>query len=70
MASVISSEIGESASENNPNQQMEKRNMPEVGDRAPDFTLPAHNGDPITLSDYRGEKSVILSFHIFSFTGG
>lgn len=49
---------------------MEKRNMPEVGDRAPDFTLPAHNGDPITLSDYRGEKSVILSFHIFSFTGG
>ena len=49
---------------------MEKRNMPEVGHRAPDFTLPAHSGDPITLSDYRGEKSVILSFHIFSFTGG
>ena len=44
--------------------------MAEVGQLAPDFTLPAHNGDPITLSDYRGSKNVILSFHIFSFTGG
>ena len=44
--------------------------MSEVGQQAPDFTLPAHNGDPITLSDYRGKKTVILSFHIFSFTGG
>ena len=44
--------------------------MSEVGEQAPDFTLPAHDGDPITLSGYRGEKNVILSFHIFSFTGG
>ncbi len=44
--------------------------MSEVGQTAPDFTLPAHNGKPITLSDYRGKKNVILSFHIFSFTGG
>ena len=44
--------------------------MSEVGSPAPDFTLPAHSGDPITLSDFRGKKSVILSFHIFSFTGG
>ena len=44
--------------------------MSEVGQIAPDFTLPAHNGEPITLSDFRGEKNVILSFHIFSFTGG
>ena len=44
--------------------------MSKVGQPAPDFTLPAHDGDPITLSDYRGDKNVILSFHIFSFTGG
>ena len=44
--------------------------MSEVGQLAPDFTLPAHDGEPITLSDFRGKKNVILSFHIFSFTGG
>ena len=44
--------------------------MAEVGDMAPDFTLPAHTGEAVTLSDYRGDKNVILSFHIFSFTGG
>jgi peroxiredoxin len=44
--------------------------MVDVGQSAPDFTLPAHNGQNITLSQYRGEKNVILSFHIFSFTGG
>ncbi|MXY20022.1 MAG: redoxin domain-containing protein [Dehalococcoidia bacterium] len=47
-----------------------EKKMSEVGQMAPDFTLPAHNGEPITLSDFRGEKNVILSFHIFSFTGG
>ncbi len=42
----------------------------EVGERAPDFTVPsAHNGD-ISLSQYRGEKHVILSFHVLNFTGG
>ena len=44
--------------------------MVDVGQSAPDFTLPAHNGQNITLSQYRGEKNVILSFHIISFTGG
>ena len=44
--------------------------MIEVGQPAPDFTLPAHNGDNVSLSQYKGQKNVILSFHIFSFTGG
>ena len=44
--------------------------MSEVGQLAPDFTLPSHSGEPITLSDFRGKKNVVLSFHIFSFTGG
>jgi len=32
-----------------------------VGDRAPDFSLPNHNGENINLSDFRG-KEVILWF--------
>lgn len=42
----------------------------EVGDPAPDFTLPAHTGENVTLSQYRGKKNVVLSFHVLSFTGG
>ena len=42
----------------------------QVGDQAPDFTLPSvHEGD-ISLGQYRGEKYVILSFHVFDFTSG
>lgn len=33
-----------------------------VGDLAPDFSLPAVQGETITLSDYRGRKNVMLSF--------
>ena len=42
----------------------------EVGAVAPDFTLTAHTGDKVTLSDYKGKKNVILSFHVLTFTGG
>lgn len=42
----------------------------EVGTVAPDFTLTAHSGDTVTLSDYKGKKNVILSFHVYTFTGG
>ncbi len=33
-----------------------------VGDLAPDFTLPALSGEKMTLSQYRGERNVVLSF--------
>ena len=33
-----------------------------VGDRAPEFTLPAVSGEKISLKQYRGEKNVVLSF--------
>ena len=42
----------------------------EVGDDAPDFTLPRHNGDPLTLSSYRGGQAVVLAFPPPTFTGG
>jgi thioredoxin-dependent peroxiredoxin len=35
---------------------------PRVGDPAPDFTLPDHNGDPVSLADLRG-KTVVLYFY-------
>ena len=44
--------------------------MVDVGQAAPDFTLVDQNQENVTLSDYRGEKNVILSWHVFSFTGG
>ena len=41
-----------------------------VGTQAPDFTLPAHTGENITLSQYRGQKNVVLSWFVAAFTGG
>jgi cytochrome oxidase Cu insertion factor (SCO1/SenC/PrrC family) len=34
-----------------------------VGDVAPDFTLRAHGGGTVTLSDFRGKRDVILVFY-------
>jgi cytochrome oxidase Cu insertion factor (SCO1/SenC/PrrC family) len=34
-----------------------------VGSTAPDFTLPDENSKPVTLSDYRGRKAVVLVFY-------
>ena len=39
-----------------------------VGDEAPDFTLPATTGDKITLSQYRGQKNVVLAFFPYAFS--
>lgn len=38
-----------------------------VGDRAPDFDLPAHDGRQISLAGLRG-KRVVLAFFSFAFT--
>ena len=47
-----------------------ERQMPGIGDQAPDFSVPDQHGNTVTLSQFRGSKNVVLSFHIFSFTGG
>jgi len=41
-----------------------------VGDKAPDFTLPDQNGKQLKLADYLGKKNVVLAFYVFAFTGG
>ncbi len=35
---------------------------PEPGDRAPDFEARTLDGNKVRLSDYRGEKNVVLTF--------
>ncbi len=41
----------------------------EVGDMAPDFELKSHNGGKaVKLSDYRGNKNVLIAFYPLSFT--
>ena len=41
----------------------------EVGDAAPDFTLPGSDGQTYTLSDLRGQH-VVIAFFPKAFTGG
>ena len=35
----------------------------DVGDRAPDFSLPATTGGKISLSQFRGKKLVLIEFY-------
>lgn len=35
----------------------------EVGDKAPEFRLPATTGVDISLSDFKGKKFVLLEFY-------
>jgi hypothetical protein len=35
----------------------------EVGERAPDFTLPSTTGEKISLSQFRGKKHVLIQFY-------
>ena len=35
----------------------------QIGDRAPDFSATAHNGQRISLADYRGRRGLVLFFY-------
>ena len=41
----------------------------EIGQTAPEFTLKDQAGNDVSLSDYRGKRSVVLVFYPFTFTG-
>ena len=43
--------------------------MLDAGTEAPDFTLKDQNGQPVTLSNLRGVKNVLLVFFPLAFTG-
>jgi hypothetical protein len=36
----------------------------EVGEQAPDFTLPSTTGEPISLRQFRGQQHVLLEFYV------
>ncbi len=44
--------------------------MPEVGDIAPDFSLPSHQdrNKKVSLSEFKGKKNVVIAFHPLAFT--
>jgi peroxiredoxin Q/BCP len=41
-----------------------------VGDAAPAFSLPGSDGKTHTLSDYKGQRAVVLAWFPKAFTGG
>ena len=41
---------------------------PEVGTEAPDFTLKDQNKQEVTLSSFRGDRSVLVVFYPFAFS--
>jgi peroxiredoxin len=41
----------------------------DIGQTAPEFTLKDQAGNDVSLSDYRGKRSVVLVFYPFTFTG-
>jgi len=44
--------------------------MPNVGQKAPDFTLPVTGDQKVGLKDFLGQKNVVLAFYPLDFTGG
>jgi hypothetical protein len=42
--------------------------MPRVGDKAPDFSLPATTGQPVALADHLGKRNIVLFFYVAAFT--
>ncbi len=42
----------------------------EVGDKAPDFSLQASDGETYSMSQFVGEKPVVIAFFPKAFTGG
>jgi hypothetical protein len=39
----------------------------EIGDKAPDFTLPGTMGENVRLSQFQGKKSVLIEFYAGDF---
>ena len=44
--------------------------LPKVGTPAPAFTLPNHEGEMVSLEDFRGSKNVVLYFYPKAMTPG
>jgi hypothetical protein len=40
----------------------------QVGDTAPDFSLPATTAEKINLADFLGKKPIVVFFYVYAFT--
>jgi hypothetical protein len=40
----------------------------QVGDKAPEFSLPATTADKISLADFVGKQPVVVFFYVYAFT--
>jgi AhpC/TSA family len=40
----------------------------QVGDKAPDFSLPATTAEKISLADFVGKQPVVVFFYLYAFT--
>lgn len=47
---------------------MSEHVIPDIGQEAPDFSLRGPGGAPFTLSEYRGDKNVLLVFFPLAFS--
>lgn len=56
-------EKSEPAPQSTPTQNASAASL-QVGDLAPDFSLPASDGSTVSLADYRGRQPVLLFFHM------
>jgi len=43
--------------------------MVDIGEKAPDFTMPSDEGKKVTLSQEVGGGPIVLSWYVFDFTG-
>jgi cytochrome oxidase Cu insertion factor (SCO1/SenC/PrrC family) len=56
---------GDNEDDNNGNQDSDNETSGlNVGDEAPDFSLPAVDGGDVSLADYTGRQPVLLYFHM------
>lgn len=42
----------------------------QVGDKAPDFSLPATTAEKISLDDFLGKQPIVVFSYLYAFTGG
>lgn len=42
----------------------------QVGEMAPEFSLPATTKEMISLTEYRGKKNIVVAFYGMDFTPG
>jgi peroxiredoxin len=40
----------------------------QVGDKAPDFSLPATTAETVSLAEFVGKKPVVVFFYVYAFT--